>query len=167
MVVWSSDTLADDWTRISSDQVLQRALRRLEARGRGILLLHDIQPRTALMLPTLLRQLKKRGFHIVHVVPERTAPKPPPVEPAQVLMASATAELGWPRLVPNENESIEALAAKARQIAKITQLASLGDSYPHRARKSAAKHLRPHKPGKRVQTAVLAERSWYRPDALP
>jgi len=41
----------------------------IEARGRGILLLHDIQPATALALPTLLAELKARGYKIVHVVP--------------------------------------------------------------------------------------------------
>jgi peptidoglycan-N-acetylglucosamine deacetylase len=168
MVVWSSDTLADDWTRISSDQVLQRALRRLQAKGRGILLLHDIQPRTALMLPELLRDLKKRGFRIVHVVPGRAVPQPP-AEPAQVLMASAPASLGWPRLVPNDHEGVEALAAKAREIAKIAQLASLGDSYPHRARKPgpSARHIRPHRPQRPVQTATLIVPDRFRAGTLP
>lgn len=168
MVVWSSDTVADDWTRISSDQVLHRALRRLEERGRGILLLHDIQPRTALMLPTLLRELKKRGFRIVHVVPERPAPPAPPVDSVQVLLASAPAQLGWPRVLPAETESIDALAAKAREIAKIAQLASV-DVRAHRARGSGptARQIRPSKREKRVHTATLLAPSRYRPDAIP
>lgn len=69
IMVWSADFPADDWTHISGDEVLKRALERLERRGRGILLLHDIQPATALMLPRLLRILKERGYHIVQVVP--------------------------------------------------------------------------------------------------
>lgn len=88
MIVWSADTVADDWTPISSNQVLKRAMRRLEAKGRGILLLHDIQARTARMLPKLLRELKARGFHIVHVVPGRPAPQPVPVETAKVMLAA-------------------------------------------------------------------------------
>ena len=60
--------MADDWTRISASEVVRRALNRLEARGRGILLLHDIQPATVLGLPTLLQELKARGYRIVHVV---------------------------------------------------------------------------------------------------
>jgi len=51
----------------------------LEARGKGILLLHDIHPATVAALPELLKQLKERGFHIVHVVP---APAAAPVEMA-------------------------------------------------------------------------------------
>src|SRR5215468_5246884 len=67
-MTWSVDFMADDWTRISAGEVVRRALDRLEARGRGILLLHDIQPATALGLPTLLQALKARGYRIVHVV---------------------------------------------------------------------------------------------------
>jgi peptidoglycan/xylan/chitin deacetylase (PgdA/CDA1 family) len=66
---WSVDFMADDWTRISSSEVVRRALMRIEAKGKGILLLHDIQPATALGLPTLLRELKARGYRVVHVVP--------------------------------------------------------------------------------------------------
>jgi peptidoglycan-N-acetylglucosamine deacetylase len=67
-MTWSVDFMADDWTRISASEVVRRALSRLEARGRGILLLHDIQPATVLGLPTLLQELKTRGYRIVHVV---------------------------------------------------------------------------------------------------
>jgi hypothetical protein len=45
--VWSTDYLADDWHHISSARVYDLAMKRLEARGKGILLLHDIQARTA------------------------------------------------------------------------------------------------------------------------
>ncbi|MEA2903131.1 MAG: peptidoglycan-N-acetylglucosamine deacetylase [Alphaproteobacteria bacterium] len=65
---WSVDFMADDWTHISDKEIVRRAISRIEARGKGILLLHDIQPATALGLPELLRELKARGFKIVHVV---------------------------------------------------------------------------------------------------
>ncbi len=45
------------------------ALSRLEKRGRGILLLHDIHPWTATALPDILKELKDHGFHLVQVVP--------------------------------------------------------------------------------------------------
>ncbi len=69
IMVWSTDLVADHWRRISPDQVLKRALIRLEKRGRGILLLHDMQRRTTLALPKLLAALKAKNYHIVHVVP--------------------------------------------------------------------------------------------------
>src|SRR5262249_39419112 len=51
LMVWSADFPADDWRHISAKQVLQRALDRLEKKGKGVLLLHDIQPATVLALP--------------------------------------------------------------------------------------------------------------------
>jgi peptidoglycan/xylan/chitin deacetylase (PgdA/CDA1 family) len=67
--VWSADFLADDWLRIGPAQVYWRALQRIEANRKGILLLHDIHPRTVEALPYLLRELKRRGYRVVHVVP--------------------------------------------------------------------------------------------------
>jgi peptidoglycan-N-acetylglucosamine deacetylase len=67
--IWSADEVADDWLKIDSGQVYSRALQRIEANHKGILLLHDIQPRTVEALPYLLRELKRRGYRVVHVVP--------------------------------------------------------------------------------------------------
>src|SRR5580704_2262703 len=70
LVVFSSDTVADDWhRRIRSADITRLALSRLEARGKGILLLHDIHHVTVAALPELLTKLKAAGFHVVHVVP--------------------------------------------------------------------------------------------------
>ncbi|MFX7816533.1 hypothetical protein ABTK28_21510, partial [Acinetobacter baumannii] len=46
LMTWSADFPADDWRHISSTQVVNYALSRLEAKGKGVLLLHDIQART-------------------------------------------------------------------------------------------------------------------------
>jgi peptidoglycan/xylan/chitin deacetylase (PgdA/CDA1 family) len=69
LLTWSADFPADDWTRISPTQVYTRALQRIEANGKGILLLHDIQARTVEALPDLLHKLKRRGYRIIHVTP--------------------------------------------------------------------------------------------------
>jgi peptidoglycan/xylan/chitin deacetylase (PgdA/CDA1 family) len=70
LAVFSSDADADDWHRhIKPNQIIALAMRRLEALGKGILLLHDIHPATVAALPGLLQQLKDNGFHIVQVVP--------------------------------------------------------------------------------------------------
>jgi peptidoglycan/xylan/chitin deacetylase (PgdA/CDA1 family) len=70
LIVFSTDTLADDWHRnITSGQITSLAISRLEALGKGILLLHDIHPKTVAALPNILAQLKANGFHIVQVVP--------------------------------------------------------------------------------------------------
>ncbi len=70
LVDFSSDTVADDWHhRISPKRIIALAMKRLEAHGKGILLLHDIHPGTVAAMPGLLKELKQRGFKIVHVVP--------------------------------------------------------------------------------------------------
>jgi peptidoglycan-N-acetylglucosamine deacetylase len=70
LAVFSSDTVADDWHhRIKPAQIISLALSRLEARGKGILLLHDIHATTVAALPGLLKELKDNGFRIVQVVP--------------------------------------------------------------------------------------------------
>jgi peptidoglycan/xylan/chitin deacetylase (PgdA/CDA1 family) len=43
-------------------------LERLAKTHGGILLFHDTQAQTAKMLPNLLRDLKRQGYRIVHVV---------------------------------------------------------------------------------------------------
>ena len=70
LVDFGSDTVADDWHhRISPKKIIALAMKRLEVHGKGILLLHDIHPATVAALPGLLKELKQRDFHIVHVVP--------------------------------------------------------------------------------------------------
>jgi peptidoglycan/xylan/chitin deacetylase (PgdA/CDA1 family) len=97
-MTWSVDFLADDWTRINAQEVARRAISRIEARGRGILLLHDIQPATALALPEILRELKARGFSIVHVVPA-TADRPKTATaPGQWAVRRAPEQKLWPRI---------------------------------------------------------------------
>jgi hypothetical protein len=94
-MTWSADFLADDWTNISPVQVYARALRRIEANGKGILLLHDIQTRTAEALPSLLHELKRRGYHIVHVVPAMSD-RPKSATVASQWIATAHARQIWP-----------------------------------------------------------------------
>ncbi|MCC6775250.1 MAG: polysaccharide deacetylase family protein [Hyphomicrobiales bacterium] len=96
-MTWSVDFAADDWTRISAQEVAKRALNRIEAHGRGILLLHDIQPATALAFPEILREIKARGYKIVHVVPA-TPDRPKTVTLPEQWMVRRTAEQKiWPR----------------------------------------------------------------------
>jgi peptidoglycan-N-acetylglucosamine deacetylase len=59
LMTWSTDVTGDDWKRIGSDEIVKRAMSRLEAKGRGILLLHDIHEHTVAALPDLLKELKQ------------------------------------------------------------------------------------------------------------
>jgi peptidoglycan/xylan/chitin deacetylase (PgdA/CDA1 family) len=108
-MTWSVDFLADDWTHIKSHEIARRAINRIEARGRGILLLHDIQPATALALPDILKELKARGFKIVHVVPA-AADRPKTVtEPEQWVARRTPEQLVWPRTLVVGAETPEPL----------------------------------------------------------
>ena len=98
---WSADFLADDWRHISSARVYELAIKRLEDRGKGILLLHDIQARTVAALPRILNELKARGFRIVHVVPATPDRPATPTEPEQWQShpASETVAISrWPKI---------------------------------------------------------------------
>jgi peptidoglycan-N-acetylglucosamine deacetylase len=111
-MTWSVDFLADDWTHINNREVTRRAISRMEAQGKGILLLHDIQPATALALPEILKELKARGFKIVHVVPA-TADRPATVtEPEQWAVRRTPEQKIWPRtVVVGEETPVPVLAA--------------------------------------------------------
>ena len=81
--IWSADFLADDWRHISPSRIYELAMKRLEQKGKGILLLHDIQARTVAALPRILSELKARGYRIVHVVPATPENPATPTEPKQ------------------------------------------------------------------------------------
>ena len=101
--VWSADFPADDWRHVPPARVYDLAIKRLEAKGKGILLLHDIQPRTVAALPRILQELKVRGYRIVQVVaatPERMAT---PTVPQQWLLHPPSETIAisrWPK-IPN------------------------------------------------------------------
>jgi len=98
VMTWSVDVVADDWTHINAAEIARRAVSRLEARGKGVLLLHDIHEKTAVALPVILQELKARGFKIVHVVP--TAADRPKTATTPEQWAAHVPERGlWPRVV--------------------------------------------------------------------
>ncbi len=74
--VFSADVQGDDWTGIPADTIRQRVLARLARTRGGIILLHDTKRATAAMLPQLLRDLKARGYRLVHIVPPGVATEP-------------------------------------------------------------------------------------------
>ncbi len=96
LVTWSADVVADDWKHIGASEIVRRAMRRLEAKGRGILLLHDIHPATALALPTLLKELKDHGYHVVQVVSAGDRPESVP----ELVASPGAGKESWPRVLP-------------------------------------------------------------------
>ncbi len=66
---FSVDVVSDDSYTSNPAKLIATTLARLESRKSGILLFHDIKRTTAKALPTLLSELKKRGYRIVHMQP--------------------------------------------------------------------------------------------------
>lgn len=78
VAVFSTDIDSFDFKRSSSQTLLKRIMARLDKRGKGIILMHDIQPHTAKMMPDLLKQLKKNGYKVVQLTakePVKTLPE--------------------------------------------------------------------------------------------
>jgi peptidoglycan/xylan/chitin deacetylase (PgdA/CDA1 family) len=67
---FSVDVDSLDWRRHDAQSVVRTVMAKLEARGKGIVLLHDIHPSTAAAVPELLLRLKEKGYRIVHVRPK-------------------------------------------------------------------------------------------------
>ncbi len=114
--VWSTDFLADDWHHISSGRVYDLAMKRLEAHGKGILLLHDIQARTAAALPKILHEMKARGYKIVHIVPATLQQPPTPTDPQDWKFNPPSESVPiarWPKVPEFVFAETETLAAPA------------------------------------------------------
>jgi peptidoglycan/xylan/chitin deacetylase (PgdA/CDA1 family) len=69
IAVFGADLWASDWNPMTPTTEQALVMRRLMRSNGGILLLHDPIPQTARMLPELLRDMKRRGFRVVHIVP--------------------------------------------------------------------------------------------------
>jgi hypothetical protein len=113
-------------------------LHRLEAKGKGILLLHDIHQRTVEALPTIFAELKARGFRVVHVVPA-SAERP----------ATVTAAADWrpgsrPNLPPPVILIAEVQDPEGDSIARKTamELCSLNTPIRETTGRSARRHGR-------------------------
>lgn len=61
------DVVSNDSYISSPSRLAQRTLAHIERNNGGIVLFHDIKRSTARALPTILTQLKKRGYKVVHL----------------------------------------------------------------------------------------------------
>jgi len=114
LVTWSADIDTNDWWRgTTPGALIQRTMRRLNAKGRGILLMHDIHPATALALPELLKRLKASGYHVVHVVAAGERPKSLPE-----VVATPAEKAIWPAVLHAKTEKSGAAASALRHRVK-------------------------------------------------
>ncbi|MEI9901664.1 MAG: polysaccharide deacetylase family protein [Hyphomicrobium sp.] len=78
VAVFSTDIDSFDFKGGKADALIKRIMANLEKRGKGIILMHDIQPHTAQAMPELLKQLKAGGYKVVQMVskaPIQTLPE--------------------------------------------------------------------------------------------
>lgn len=67
VAIFSTDIDSFDFKIRSPEQEVKGVLDKLDKKGKGIVLMHDVQPVTGKAIATLLGELKSRGYKIVHM----------------------------------------------------------------------------------------------------
>ncbi|NWG23181.1 MAG: polysaccharide deacetylase family protein [Pseudorhodoplanes sp.] len=67
IAIFSTDMDSFDFTARKPEQVINKIMSKLEKHGKGIVLMHDFQKNTAEAVADLLKQLKDKGYKIVHM----------------------------------------------------------------------------------------------------
>ncbi len=67
IAMFSTDVDSFDFKRQTPEQLVDATMKRLDKKGKGIILMHDIQPHTAKALPALLAKLKEGGYKVVQM----------------------------------------------------------------------------------------------------
>ena len=70
IAVFSHDLDSFDFKKGSPDDVIKSVMGKLAKKGKGIILMHDLQQHTAAAMPQLLSELKAQGFKVVHMRPK-------------------------------------------------------------------------------------------------
>jgi len=99
--------------------------------------LHDIHPATVRALPVLLKELKARGYHIVHVVPA-SEDRPKTETVAEAWQVTSRSKLAMPVLTPSDvqNLSVEPVAQhfQTRHLADLCTLKGMATTSWTRSR---------------------------------
>jgi peptidoglycan-N-acetylglucosamine deacetylase len=91
--IFSIDIDSFDFKTKSSEKVITSVMNQLDRRGKGIILMHDLQHSSAVALPTLLQQLKAKGYKVVHLKAKSTVVTLPQYDAAMVkIQAGQTAD---------------------------------------------------------------------------
>jgi len=67
IAVFSTDVDSFDFKPQTAEHLVKSIMGKLDKKGKGILLMHDIQPHTAKATPLLLDALKQGGYKLVHM----------------------------------------------------------------------------------------------------
>ncbi len=72
VTIFSIDIESGDTRGYSAARMVRAVMRQLAERGKGIILFHDIKKTTVSAIPRLLKQLKAKGYKVVHIVPKQS-----------------------------------------------------------------------------------------------
>ncbi|HKA75601.1 MAG TPA: polysaccharide deacetylase family protein [Pseudolabrys sp.] len=86
--IFSTDMDSFDFKMRKPEQVIASVMKKLEKRGKGIILMHDFQQATAHAAPELLKKLKDGGYKVVQVVGKT------PIEPKKEYSDMVLKEMG-------------------------------------------------------------------------
>jgi peptidoglycan/xylan/chitin deacetylase (PgdA/CDA1 family) len=70
IAMFSTDFDSFDFKMRKPEQVIKSVMDKLEKNGKGMILMHDFQHATAEALPELLKQMKAKGYKVVHMKPK-------------------------------------------------------------------------------------------------
>ena len=70
IAMFSTDVDSFDFKFRSPEQTVKSVIDKLEKKGKGIVLMHDVQPVTGKAIPMLLAELKAKGYKVVHLKPK-------------------------------------------------------------------------------------------------
>jgi peptidoglycan-N-acetylglucosamine deacetylase len=73
IAIFSMDVDSFDFKIREPEKIAKNIMDKLEKKGKGIILMHDIHMHTAKAVPLLLDQLKAAGYKVVHVKPSANA----------------------------------------------------------------------------------------------
>jgi peptidoglycan-N-acetylglucosamine deacetylase len=82
VAVFGIDVDSFDWRVRTPEKVIHNVMTTLDKTGGGIILFHDIHANTAKAIPTVLAELKSRGYKVVHIVPKSRIETVAMAEPA-------------------------------------------------------------------------------------
>jgi peptidoglycan-N-acetylglucosamine deacetylase len=123
IAAFTVDVVSNDSYIGSPQQLAKRTLALIDKQNGGIVLFHDIKASTAKALPTILAELKKRGYKIVQLR-SKTAFEPLPALTAelQAKLAKSEANRGHPKPTPPVT-AIAATTLGAVSEPEVTELA--------------------------------------------
>jgi peptidoglycan/xylan/chitin deacetylase (PgdA/CDA1 family) len=70
IAIFSHDLDSFDFKMHKPEDVVKSVMSKLERKGKGIILMHDFQQATAKAVPTILSELKAKGYKVVHMRPK-------------------------------------------------------------------------------------------------